>query len=551
MTTGMEGYQCDCTGTDFYGRNCVTPTLMKRIKLWLKPSPDTTHYLMTHYTWLWSLVNNIGFLRNAVMRKVYTLRSDMIDSPSTYTSAHSYITLDANFNLSYYARTLPPVPVDCPTPMGSFGKKVMPDVDRLVKKIFVRKTFLPEPMGTSALFSFFAQHFTHQFFKTDLTKGPEYQWGGHGVDVSHIYGKNKAIEAMLRTFKDGKLKTQIINGDMYPPLEKDAPVGMIYPPSAKADTRFAIGQHVFGLLPGLFMYATIWLREHNRVCDILKKEHPDWDDERLYQTGKLVILGETLKIVIEDYVQHLSQYNYQLLFNPELLFNDQFQYQNRIAVEFCHLYHWHPLMPDDFNINGTHYNLRDFVYHPEIVIKHGMHDFVEALSRQRAGQFGPHNHGPFTVPVVTELIKQGRHLRFQPFNQYRKRFNLPPIKNFEDLTGEKELAKLLEEEYEDIDAVEFYVGLVMEKRRYRSVFGTSIVEMGGPYSVKGLMANPICSPKYWKPSTFGGDVTFNIVNTASLQKLFCENIEGDCPLASFRVPDYVEGDVFQDKHTEL
>lgn len=61
------------------------------------------------------------------------------------------------------------------------GKKVMPDVDRLVKKIFVRKTFLPEPMGTSALFSFFAQHFTHQFFKTDLTKGPEYQWGGHGV----------------------------------------------------------------------------------------------------------------------------------------------------------------------------------------------------------------------------------------------------------------------------------------------------------------------------------------------------------------------------------
>jgi hypothetical protein len=44
------------------------------------------------------------------------------------------------------------------------------------------------------------------------------------------------------------------------------------------------------------------------------------------------------------------------------------------------------------------------------------------------------------------------------------------------------------------------------------VFGEGIVEMGGPYSVKGLMANPICSPKYWKPSTFGGDVGFEIVN---------------------------------------
>ena len=39
------------------------------------------------------------------------------------------------------------------------------------------------------------------------------------------------------------------------------------------------------------MYATIWMREHNRVCDILKGEHPDWDDEHLFQTAKLVVMG--------------------------------------------------------------------------------------------------------------------------------------------------------------------------------------------------------------------------------------------------------------------
>ena len=54
---------------------------------------------------------------------------------------------------------------------------------------------------------------------------------------------------------------------------------------------FALGHDFFTLLPGLFLFNTIFLREHNRVCDILKKEHPQWDDERLYQTAKLVVLG--------------------------------------------------------------------------------------------------------------------------------------------------------------------------------------------------------------------------------------------------------------------
>lgn len=105
------------------------------------------------------------------------------------------------------------------------------------------------------------------------------------------------------------------------------------------------------------------------------------------------------------------------------------------------------------------------------------------------------------------------------------------------------IAKQLEEMYGEIDAVEFYVGIILEKRRDKAVFGGSVVEMGGPFSVKGLMSNPICSPKYWKPATFGGDVGFDIVNTASLKRLFCENIKGDCPTVTFRVPDYVPGDV--------
>lgn len=99
----------------------------------------------------------------------------------------------------------------------------------------------------------------------------------------------------------------------------------------------------------------------------------------------------------------------------------------------------------------------------------------------------------------------------------------------------EEIASTLEELYGDIDALEFYPGLLLEKTRPGAIFGESMVEMGAPFSLKGLMGNPICSPDYWKPSTFGGKVGFDIVNTATLKKLVCLNSR-TCPYVAFRLP---------------
>lgn len=86
--------------------------------------------------------------------------------------------------------------------------------------------------------------------------------------------------------------TQVVDGEVYPPLASDLGVEMMYPPHMPESQRFAVGHEAFGLVPGLLMYATIWLREHNRVCDVLYEEHPDWDDERLFQTSRLILIGE-------------------------------------------------------------------------------------------------------------------------------------------------------------------------------------------------------------------------------------------------------------------
>ncbi|XP_019901000.1 prostaglandin G/H synthase 2 isoform X2 [Esox lucius] len=538
---GFDDYECDCTRTGFYGKNCSTPEFLTWMKTLFKPAPNTVYYALTNYKGLWNIINKIPFLSNAIMSYVLTSRSHLVDSPPTYNADYGYKSWEAYSNLSYYTRTLPPVPKNCPTPMGTVGRSVLPDAKLVVEKVLLRKRFIPDPQGSNLMFAFFAQHFTHQFFKSDFKKGPAFTRAlGHGVDLNHVYGDTLERQHKLRLFKDGKLKYQEVNGEVYPPSVREVGVQMHYPPHVAEEHRLAVGHEHFGLLPGLMMYATIWLREHNRVCDVLKREHPDWDDERIFQTTRLILIGETIKIVIEDYVQHLSGYHFKLKFNPELLFNQRFQYQNRIASEFNTLYHWHPLMPETFNIEENEYTYPEFVFNNSLVTKHGINNLVDSFSKQIAGRVaGGRNLPPTLVGVAAKSLEHSREMRYQTLNAYRKRFGMRPYTSFEDLTGETEMAAELENLYGDVDALELYPGLLVERPRHNAIFGETIVEMGSPYSLKGLMGNPICSPEYWMPSTFGGSVGFDIVNTASLERLVCNNVKGSCPTVSFKVPDFL------------
>ncbi|NXF46650.1 PGH1 synthase, partial [Oceanites oceanicus] len=540
VRVGLGGYECDCTRTGYFGANCTSPEFWTRLHDLLKPTPAFYHFILTHFRWFWDIINST-FIRDTLMRLVLTVRANLIPSPPTFNSDYGYISWEAYANVSYYTRVLPPVPDNCPMPMGTKGKQQLPDPQLLAERFLLRQKFEADPRGTNLMFAFFAQHFTHQFFKTSGKMGRGFTKAlGHGVDLGHLYGDNLQRQHQLRLFRDGKLKFQVVDGEVYPPTVTDAPVHMVYPPAVPKEKQLAIGQEVFGLLPGLCMYATLWLREHNRVCDILKQEHPTWSDEQLFQTARLILIGETIKIVIEDYVQHLSGYFLSLKFDPELLFGTQFQYRNRIAVEFNQLYHWHGLMPDSFIIQGEEYSYEQFLYNTSMLMDYGVEELVESFSKQVAGRIGGvQTINANVLEVAVGVIKESRQLRLQPFNEYRKRFGLKPYKSFQELTGEEENAAELEELYGDIDALEFYPGLLLEKPQPNGIFGESMVEIGAPFSLKGLLGNPICSPEYWKPSTFGGATGFEIVNTASLKKLVCLNVK-KCPYVAFHVPDAVE-----------
>ena len=76
----------------------------------------------------------------------------------------------------------------------------------------------------------------------------------------------------------------------------------------------------------------------------------------------------------------------KLKFDPTMLHNTDFQYGNRIALEFDHLYHWHPLMPDALIINGDTLSYQQFLFNTSVVTHYGIETLVSAFSRQPAGQ---------------------------------------------------------------------------------------------------------------------------------------------------------------------
>lgn len=87
----------------------------------------------------------------------------------------------------------------------------------------------------------------------------------HWIDGSNVYGSDEEVANRLRSFKDGKLRVQDKN--LLPPL-----VGNQHGLPDAGDIRAAEN-----LL--LMSYHTIFMREHNRMCDILLKKDKNLNDE--------------------------------------------------------------------------------------------------------------------------------------------------------------------------------------------------------------------------------------------------------------------------------
>jgi hypothetical protein len=93
----------------------------------------------------------------------------------------------------------------------------------------------------------------------------------HWWDGSQLYGSDELTQRALRSGHGGKLRLT------------DEGTLPIDPATGVEATGFVRNWWL-----GLAMMHTLFAREHNAICEHLAARHPGWDDERLFQTARLV-----------------------------------------------------------------------------------------------------------------------------------------------------------------------------------------------------------------------------------------------------------------------
>ena len=109
------------------------------------------------------------------------------------------------------------------------------------------------------------------------------------IDASNVYGSDTSRANWLRSFVDGKMKmsTQDLlpfntfTGNYATPVNYNAPA--MDDAVGNSNYHFVAGDPRANENPLLSAFHTLFVREHNRLCNLLKVEHPTWDDEQLYQ----------------------------------------------------------------------------------------------------------------------------------------------------------------------------------------------------------------------------------------------------------------------------
>ena len=178
----------------------------------------------------------------------------------------------------------------------------------------------------------------------------------HWWDGSQLYGSSQADQNKVRSFEDGKLKI-----DARGRLPED-------PDQLGVDMAGFNENWWFGLS----VLTSLFTKEHNAICDVLKKENPRWTDQRLFDTAWLInaalmakihtvewtpgivnnsalwaamnanwsgVLGQTIKTKLGRFGD--SEIFSGIMGSPQEHHGARFQ----LTEEFVSVYRMHPLIP--------------------------------------------------------------------------------------------------------------------------------------------------------------------------------------------------------------
>ncbi|HCH66917.1 MAG TPA: peroxidase [Deltaproteobacteria bacterium] len=314
----------------------------------------------------------------------------------------------------------------------------------------------------------------------------------HWWDGSQVYGSDTDTIQHLRTGEGGKLRI--------------GPHGRIprHPQTGTPEAGFTDNWWL-----GLDLMHSVWVLEHNTVCDHFAARHPQCDDQALFDRARLVISALMAKIhTVEWTTAILGHPTLQLAMNANwwgLQGEQAHQFVGRISdsevisgipgsetdhhgapfqmtEEFVSVYRMHPLLPDEIDLLRLDENvpigtlsMTDAIFHntTKVVEQHALEDLFYSFGRAHPGALTLGNypnwlrnlqlpHGR-TIDLAAVDILRDRERGIPRYCAFRRLLRMQVPETFADLTDDPELADTLERVYGgDIEQVDTMVGMFAE-----------------------------------------------------------------------------------------
>jgi len=318
------------------------------------------------------------------------------------------------------------------------------------------------------------------------------------IDGSGIYGSDDYRAFWVRSLKGGKLKMSsdnllpfnTTNGEMDAALDQDAPSMAMANPFA--NQWFIAGDVRANENTLLLSLHTLFAREHNRICEELLVDHPDWTDRQLFQSAKRRVSGYIQAIVYEEWLPSLginlptySRYNSAV--NPGIsnVFSAAaFRYgHTTINSNIVRMANDGKIMEQGNTL------LKEIFFNPMTLMEAGgIAALLKGMSTQvqqgfdckivddlRNFLFGPPGAGGLDLAAIN--IQRGRERGLADYNTIRQDIGLSPLTTFRDLSDDNSLNKDMEELYGDVNDIDPWVGMLAESNVNGSIFGETAMHI--------------------------------------------------------------------------
>ncbi|AIC29820.1 animal heme peroxidase protein (plasmid) [Rhizobium etli bv. mimosae str. IE4771] len=475
-------------------------------------------YILQRFEGVWHFLEKVPFAARVINKVlINTAVTSTRSRPHPSSTLSPYTSWQSLTDKSYFARHLPASATAFP----------LPPIDDVLSLFHRDPGKARQCPKSTLLFPVFAQYLTDGFLRTEMNDRTR-TTSNHEIDLSPLYGRTKEQTDALRTRQQdaslrGRLKFQGINGEIYPPFLFEEDGKTVRPEFCNADGKplldaplgfdaasqngyerqiFAVGGDRVNATPMVSMLNTLFLREHNRLAAELTARNPTWDDEQVFQTARSILIVIFIKVVIEEYINHISSACFKLRAEPAVAWKAKWNRPNWMTVEFALLYRWHSMVPDDLLWNDATIPATAMLHDNRHLTSVGMQQALFNTSTQNACALGVFNTPTFLTAVEKGAILQGRNLNVQTYNSYRRAMGLRPVSDFAQMTGDSVRQKALSDLYGAPDRLEFYVGLFAEDVNANTPMPLLIGVMVALDAFSQALTNPLMSEHVYNSATF-------------------------------------------------